>query len=170
MKESERVSSSHKNFAKKYSSSSKNKYPTSGTYKAPSAMFQTHRKLTSTAASAVARFVSQQDLVRNSVFMFTDGSCLGNRNVATNNCPAGWGVVVVKFREEISARMAKLDTTVNVYEPQYLVSQLTKDKCDIVAELCGPVTVSTQNSTTAPLTRNDDANGDDLDNSIDVGK
>eukprot|EP00969_Alexandrium_andersonii_P082997 3661220-Alexandrium_andersonii.AAC.1 len=29
------------------------------------------------------------------LLLYTDGSCLGNRRVATHNQPAGWGVAVV---------------------------------------------------------------------------
>ena len=29
------------------------------------------------------------------LFIYVDGSCQGNQNVATNKCPAGWGAVVV---------------------------------------------------------------------------
>jgi hypothetical protein len=32
----------------------------------------------------------------NVLFMYTDGSCIGNTNVANRVCPAGWGVVVAK--------------------------------------------------------------------------
>ena len=36
-----------------------------------------------------------------SIFLYTDGSCRGNRNVQNTVCPAGWGVCIVRSPEMI---------------------------------------------------------------------
>jgi ribonuclease HI len=38
---------------------------------------------------------TSKSINRESVLIYTDGSCLGNNNVAINKCPAGWGAVAI---------------------------------------------------------------------------
>lgn len=120
------------------------------------------------AMSTAAKLVGQQDFLRNSVFMFTDGSCLGNRNVASTVCPAGWGLVAVKFREDAVAELSsKLPPSLNVGDPAAVVSYLTESKCDVVAELCGPIRV---NSGPAIDVNSEDVPFENLEPFVDVGK
>mmetsp|Transcript_424 Transcript_424/g.800 ORF Transcript_424/g.800 Transcript_424/m.800 type:complete len:518 (+) Transcript_424:47-1600(+) len=54
---------------------------------------QVHRRMTS-ALSSQWNIVAEPEGTELAVF--TDGACRGNRNVRLNNCPAGWGAVVIQ--------------------------------------------------------------------------
>eukprot|EP01040_Poterioochromonas_malhamensis_P011192 gene11192-12193_t len=87
----------------------------------------------------------------NSYFVFTDGSCIGNNNVKNQLFPAGWGLVVVRFKEDLlpqinrrllpSSSVSKSSTAVIDYRlaMDLLIDYFNPTYCDIITELYGPV-------------------------------
>jgi hypothetical protein len=53
----------------------------------------THLLADSSSRATSSRAVAESSTP--SLLIYTDGSCLGNRNVETSNCPAGWAAVAV---------------------------------------------------------------------------
>lgn len=94
------------------------------------------------------------DDLQNTLFLFTDGSCLGNNNVRINACPAGWGVVALKLTENGIIRLTTACQEFNV--PSFTIEKkqdmmllneyLTVSACEVIAELFGPVILPTDHS------------------------
>ena len=63
--------------------------------------------------------MAKSDNIQPTLYLYTDGSCIGNQNVLTTASPAGWGVAIVS---EISSQ-----TTASI-------------EATLVAQLHGPVT------------------------------
>lgn len=85
------------------------------------------------------------DDLQSTIFMYTDGSCFGNRDVANTVNPAGWGVVALKFKDSAiphiqqTFKQSNLTTIDLSSSLSSLSSFLSEEHCELLAELYGPV-------------------------------
>jgi ribonuclease HI len=93
----------------------------------------TSKPSVSSASSSARNNNGISDLASADFVMYTDGACLGNKNVSTTTCPAGFGVVVltnVSGDDEASANvLASLYGPVcrNVTSPYYLGAEVSSN-------------------------------------------
>jgi ribonuclease HI len=98
------------------------------------------------SAATSATGVSINDL-RKTLFVFTDGSCIGNHAVATTQNPAGWGFVVVQLKEETLQQMEEeliangRPLLVGISTTDFFSRYFTATHCTKVSELHGPVII-----------------------------
>lgn len=90
--------------------------------------------------------------LHRTVFIFTDGSCLGNQNVATTVCPAGWGFVAVRPTSQVihDELLQAPDSTLKSFIARQLRSE---DSCTTLVQMHGPVVVDRAGSTPGPWSR-----------------
>jgi ribonuclease HI len=72
------------------------------------------------------------------LFLYTDGSCPVNRNVAFNTCAAGWGVVAVRLVDSVVAKLEEDNLSIDLPALEHFLNPKT---ASVVAELYGPVIV-----------------------------
>ena len=93
----------------------------------------------SRAASRSSRAVADTS---PTLLIYTDGSCLGNRNVSTSNCPAGWAAVAVDPRNPTVA-VAELygpviTPSVRIEQPHFVPFDVGAEVgSNNTGELCG---------------------------------
>ncbi len=95
------------------------------------------------------------EAVGESFFLYTDGSCMSNRNVHVVACPAGWGVLAVRpspSQRALAAKSlrdaltAKKLSEIDLNSPAALLEGLlVKEHCEVVGSLYGPVLISPHN-------------------------
>ncbi len=75
-----------------------------------------------TPTDAVTRIVSPLAMaklvgVQTTLFLYTDGSCIGNQNVLTTSSPAGWGVAIVTEFTDLPTASPNASLVAQLYGP-----------------------------------------------------
>ena len=93
-------------------------------------------------SSALSAASADYAVEAHEIALFTDGACAGNQNVATAQCPAGWGVVVVEgslgnppLGGEAAAELYG-PVELNALSPAYLGAEVCSNNTGELSAVC----------------------------------